>query len=134
MQKILFFCVLLLTGFGLFETSGCYYDNVEELHPELLLNNACDTSGTMSFLTHIQPILGNSCGANNSCHNAQGASGGVVLENYAGVKSSVDSGKLLSSITWDGNASQMPKDSPSPLSDCSIAKIRKWIDAGAPNN
>jgi hypothetical protein len=57
-----------------------------------------------------------------------------VLENYAGVKSSVVNGKFLSSILWDGNAVQMPKNSPTKLSDCSIAQIQKWIDAGAANN
>lgn len=115
-------------------SGGCYFDNLQELHPELLLNSNCDTAATMSFQTHIKPILNNSCGANNSCHNTQGAGGSVILETYAGVKSSVTSGKLLSSITWDGNASQMPKSSPTQLNDCSITKIQKWIDAGTLDN
>ena len=123
--------ILLL---GLFFSGGCYYDNFQELHPEVLLNNDCDTTSIMSFQTHINPILSNSCGANNSCHNTQGAGGGIILDNYAGVKSAVNSGKLLSAITWDGNASQMPKNSPSKLNDCAITQIQKWIDAGAPNN
>lgn len=124
---------LLLLG-GLLSGSGCYFDNLQELHPELLLNDNCDTTSTMSFSAHIQPILSNSCGANNNCHNTSGAGGGYVLENYSGVKSAVDNGKLLSSIIWDGNAAQMPKGSPSQLSNCSIAKIQKWITSGAPNN
>lgn len=134
MKKIIWISsgLLLLTS-ALF-SGGCYFDNLEELHPELLLNGTCDTTGTMSFTTHIQPILSNSCGSNNSCHNAQSASGGVILATYAGVKATVTSGKFLSSITWDGNASQMPKDSPTKLSDCSTAKIQKWIDAGANDN
>ena len=114
--------------------SACYFDNLQELHPELLLNNNCDSSSNMSFQTHIKPILSNSCGANNSCHNAQGAGGGYILENYSGVKSAVTSGKLLSSILWDGNANQMPKGSPSKLNECSTSKIQKWIDAGALDN
>lgn len=114
--------------------NSCYYDNVQELHPQLLLDSNCDTTAVMSFQTHIQPILNNSCGANNSCHNPQGAGGGYVLQNYNGVKSAVNSGKLLSSILWDGNAQQMPKGSPTQLSDCSIAKIQKWVDAGALDN
>lgn len=118
----------------LLSVSGCYYDNLEELHPELLLDSSCDTTATMSYQTHIQPILSNSCGANNTCHNTQGAGGGVILENYAGVKEAAGSGLLLSSIVWDGNAQQMPKGSPSQLAACSIAKIRKWVEAGAPNN
>ena len=133
MKQIRWFLPSLLLLGWLF-SGGCYFDNLQELHPELLLDNNCDTSATMSFQTHIKPILSNSCGANNSCHNTQGAGGGVILETYAGVKSSVTSGKLLSSITWDGNASQMPKSSPTKLSDCSITKIQKWIGAGSLDN
>lgn len=125
---------ILLVVAGLFFSGGCYYDNVQELHPELLLNNDCDTTSTMSFQTHIKPILNNSCGANNSCHNTLGASGGVILDNYADVKTVVNSGKLMSSILWDGNASQMPQSSPTQLNSCSIAKIQKWVDAGALDN
>lgn len=134
MNKIFFVIPTLLLLAGLFFNSGCYFDNLQELHPELLLNNNCDTTSNMSFQTHIKPILNNSCGSNNSCHNTGGAGGGVILENFSGVKSAVNSGKLLSSITWDGNANQMPKGSPSKLNDCSIAKIQKWIDNGALDN
>jgi hypothetical protein len=134
MNRIFFiFPVLLLLVAALFNT-GCYFDNLQELHPELLLDNNCDTTSNMSYQTHISPILNNSCGANNNCHNTSGAGGGVILETFAGVKSSVESGKLISAIIWDGNASQMPKGSPSKLSDCSIAKIQKWVNAGALDN
>ncbi len=132
-NKILFFSSLCLLGISLFQSS-CYYDNVQELHPELLLNNDCDTSAVMSYQTHIKPILNNSCGANTSCHNSQGAGGGVILDTYSGLKSNVDNGKLMSSILWDGNTSQMPKNSPAQIKDCSIAKIQKWIAAGALEN
>lgn len=124
--------LILLLAIGLF--TGCYYDNLEELHPELLLNSSCDTSGVMSYQTHIKPIFSASCGANNACHNASGAGGGYVLGTYAGVKSAVTSGKLMSSILWDGNASQMPKGSSTQLNACAIAKIQKWIDEGSIDN
>ena len=134
MKKITGFIPFLLLLVGLLYQSSCYFDNLQELHPELLLNNNCDTTATMSYQTHIKPILSNSCGANNSCHNAQAASSGVVLENYSGVKSAINGGKFMSSILWDGNSIQMPKDSPSKINDCSIMQLQKWIDAGALNN
>ena len=134
MKNILLLTPILLGFADILVNGGCYFDNLQELHPELLLNNDCDTTVAISYQTHIKPILSNSCGANNNCHNASGAGGGYVLENYAGVKSAADNGKLLSSIIWDGNANQMPKGSPSKLSDCSIFKIQKWIDNGALNN
>lgn len=115
--------------------SGCYYDNNQELHPELLLGgDNCDTTGTISFEVHIRPILSGSCGSNNSCHSAAGAGGGVVLANYNGVKTAADNGKLWSALIWDGNASRMPKNSASQINDCYQAQIRKWLDQGAPNN
>lgn len=126
------FSIGLLTG--LMIQASCFYDNVQELHPELLLNNDCDTSAVMSYQTHIKPILNNSCGANTSCHNSQSAGGGVILDTYAGLKSNVANGKLMSSILWDGNTSYMPKSSPAQIKDCSIAKIQKWIAAGALDN
>ena len=119
----------------LLSSGGCYYDNNQELHPETLLGaTQCDTSGTMSYQANIVPILKNSCGSENSCHNASGAGGGVVLNTYAGVNASVGTGKLWSAISWDGNASQMPKNSASQLNDCYMSQLYKWIQAGAPNN
>ena len=134
MIKKTIFLYSFLMLFGLLISGGCYYDNLAELHPELLLDSSCDSTGIMSYQTHIKPILTNSCGANNSCHNTQGAGGNVILENHAGVKTVVNNGKFLSSIIWDGNAQQMPKGSPSKLNSCSIIKIQKWVNAGALNN
>ncbi|HNL39813.1 MAG: hypothetical protein U0U46_08755 [Saprospiraceae bacterium] len=125
--------LLLALPLALLVADSCYYDNLEEIHPELLLTD-CDTTGTISYQTDIVPIMVGSCGANNSCHNTSGAGGGFVLENYAGVKNAVESGLFISAITWDGNASQMPSGSSSKISDCYIAKISKWVASGYPNN
>jgi hypothetical protein len=122
------FATLVLAG-------GCYYDNLEELHPELVLNNqTCDTTVTISFKNDIQPILQNSCGSNNSCHQIGGTGGIVELQDYAGVKAIAANGKLISSIIWDGNASQMPSGSSSKISDCYIGKIQKWVNENYPDN
>ena len=119
---------------GLLYFPGCYYDNNEELHPELLLNNgSCDTTVVIRYSADIQPILNSSCGANNSCHNASTTSG-VLLNSYNGVKSVANDGRLWSAVIWDGNASFMPQASSSKINDCYLAKIRKWLDEGAPNN
>lgn len=134
MKNIHFLSVLcsLLLVWG---TQGCYYDNNEELHPELLLmdNTVCDTSVVISFANHIQPILSSGCGINNSCHGANNTSG-VPLQTYNGVKVAATDGSLWSSVTWDGNASAMPKNSTAQLDACALAEIRKWLNEGAPNN
>ena len=134
MNRIFVIAPTLFLLVAFLSNSGCYFDNLQELHPEVLLNNSCDTTSTMSYQTHIIPILINSCGSNNTCHNTAGAGGGVILDNYANVKSAVNSGKLISAITWDGNASQMPKNSPSKLNDCSVTQIKKWVNEGALDN
>lgn len=127
-------CFLLLSLILIWFSTGCYYDNNEELHPELLVGGeVCDTTVTIKYSTDIQPILDSSCGSGNSCHNAS-ASSGVVLAAYAGTRAVALDGRLWSAIVWDGNASFMPQGSSSKINACYQAKIRKWIDEGAPDN
>ena len=134
MNKVTGSLLILVLSTGFLSLTGCYYDNNEELHPELLIGGSgCDTTVTIRYSTDILPILNNSCGANNSCHNAT-TTNGVVLGTFAGCKAAVTNGKLWSAIVWDGNASFMPSGSSSKINDCYQAKIRKWIDEGAPDN
>ncbi len=113
---------------------GCYYDNNEELHPELLVGgNNCDTTVVIKLSSDVQPILNSACGANNSCHNSS-TSSGVVFTDYASTRAVALDGRLWSAIIWDGNASFMPQGSSSKINDCYQATIRKWIDEGAPDN
>lgn len=87
---------------------------------------ACDTTNITYTLT-IQPIMQNSC---VGCH---GTSGGIALDSYANVKKQVDNGRLNCTINWASGCSAMPKNT-AKLSDCKLKQIKKWIDAGAPNN
>jgi hypothetical protein len=119
---ILFALALLLAGLG-----SCNYDNLAELHPEI----NCDPT-SVSFAGDIVPIISGSCSSlAASCH---GPGSSKPLDTYAGVKLQVDEGKLLSSVTWDGNARQMPEGKSSKIDDCSISKITQWIADGAQNN
>jgi hypothetical protein len=114
--------------------SGCYYDNYAEIKPMAYLNETCDsTISTVSYSNHIVPILNNSCGLNSSCHGNNAVSN-VDLTSYNDVYA-VSQGYLLwHVVNWTTNYSKMPKGSQTKISDCNIALIRKWIDAGAPNN
>ncbi len=123
---------LLLTVFLLAGMGGCSYDNLAELHPEL----ECDPTVPVSFANDIVPIMSGSCSSlSASCHGPDNFNN-ALLNDYAGVKTQVDNGKLISSITWDGVATQsmMPSGSSNKIEDCSIGKIERWIAAGAPNN
>ncbi|MBK9639460.1 MAG: hypothetical protein IPO63_17275 [Bacteroidetes bacterium] len=105
--------------------SGCYYDVEEELYPN---NGVCDTSNITYALT-IAPMMNSSC---NSCHSGSAPSGNIDLSNYANVKLYVDDGSLYGSMSHDPNWSQMPQGG-NKLDDCTLLKLKMWIDKGAPN-
>jgi len=117
--------IILLLSF-----SGCYYDSKEFLYPQL--NTTCDTTN-ITFSGSVKPILNNWC---ISCHsNAAAASSGgnIKLQDYADVYIQANNGKLLGSLMHSGGFSPMPKNS-AMRTDCEIATIQKWINAGALNN
>lgn len=95
------------------------------------LNNGCNSCDTADFKysTAIQPIIQNNC---VGCHSGSSASGNINLSTYAGVKAVVVNGKLFGSISWAAGYSAMPKGA--KLTDCKIKQVKKWIDAGSPNN
>lgn len=130
-NRLIVFSLLIIF---LFTFNGCYYDNFAELHPGVGLVSTCDsTKAVVSYANDIVPILNNSCGTNNSCHGASNTSF-VDLSNYSGVFASSQGYVLWHVVAWTPNYSKMPKGSSVKISDCQIALIRKWIDAGAPNN
>lgn len=131
MKKIIFLIAVV------FYFSFCTND-IGKLQDSLTQNYQaaqCDTTTTViSYSTDIVPIMNTSCGAaNTSCHSS-GASSLVYLDFWGGVNYSASTGNFLSSITWDGTASNMPKNSPNKLTACEIKKITKWVNMGAPNN
>ncbi len=129
-MKKTFYILLLCSATFL---ASCYYDNFAELNPGAELNQVCDTTGTISFATQVQPILANSCNSGSASCHAAGAISGWDLSDYAGVVNSANN-TLVSSIIWDGNASQMPKNSPTKIDDCSSVTIQLWVSQGMLNN
>jgi hypothetical protein len=122
--KVLLLLLLLLPG----AQWGCTHDSEEELYGKPDIAN-CDLSQATYALT-VRPILQQHC---YSCHASSIASGTVTLDDYAGVKKQMDNGKLLGSIKHLPGHPPMPQNGPK-LSDCHIALITKWFDAGALNN
>lgn len=90
---------------------------------------ACDTLN-VTFSQTLKPILNFYC---VGCHSGTGASGGVHLDTYAGVKTVAESGKLYGVISWAPGFQKMPQGG-NKLDACTIAKFKVWIDDGAPNN
>ena len=95
-------------------------------------NNICDMcdSANIKYSTGIKPLIQNKC---QGCHNPASLGGNIDLSTYAGVKASVTSGRLYGSITWASGFSAMPKGG-IKMPDCEIKQVKKWIDAGSPNN
>ena len=95
-------------------------------------NNGCDRCDTTSFAfsTAIKPLLQSKC---TGCHNPASPGGGIDLSTYAGVKASALNGSLYGSVNWASGFSKMPQGG-SKMPDCEIRQIKKWIDAGTPNN
>lgn len=115
---------LLLVFLFLASATGCYYDNKTELYP-----NICDT-GTVSFATFVKPAIERDC---KVCHSGTNPIGVVPLNNHAEIAASAASGKLYGSLSWSVGFQAMPQGG-NKWTECDLTKIKKWIDAGAPNN
>ena len=89
----------------------------------------CDSSN-FTYSGGVRPILQTYC---LGCHNGDAAAGGFIpLGAYVSVKDVVNAGLMMPAIDHTGFF-PMPKNG-AKLSDCKIAIIRKWIEAGAPEN
>lgn len=88
----------------------------------------CDTSN-ITYVGYIQSKL-NIC---KSCHVAGNNQGGIDLSTYIKVKKYVDNGTLLGTIEHNPKYPPMPKLL-KPFDVCAVAKIRAWVNAGAPFN
>lgn len=89
----------------------------------------CDTNN-FAFAANVQPLVNTSC---KGCHNATTAGGGISLTNYSEIKNSVQNGKFICSIERTAGCSPMPQGG-NKLESCKITQIKKWLNAGCPNN
>lgn len=126
----------LLTILGLIlSLSSCYYDSTDELNPTLPDVNTCDTTNViMNYTNDIAPIMDQSCGAGNAnCHQSGNTASGYNLDNYTEVTYTVMDGSLLGTILHENGYNPMPSGG-GTLDDCSINKIKSWINHGYPEN
>jgi hypothetical protein len=81
---------------------------------------------TVTFSGNIAPMIASKC-AVSGCHDASSSNGPGPLINHASIFAS------RSAIQNAVNSNRMPQGGP-PLSDTEKARIKCWIDGGAPNN
>jgi len=105
----------------------------------MLAFDRCRADETISFRSHIAPILRDACLA---CHNAKKAEGSYRVDSYAELIKAGDSGEppvatieegggeFLRRITCDDDFERMPADS-DPLSPEQTERIRAWVVAGS---
>jgi hypothetical protein len=116
---VIFLVIIILS------MNSCYYDKEEVLYPQTV----CDTA-VITYSQTIAPIISSFC---NSCHGGTTPSAGIKLDTYTDAKMQVTNGRLWGAVSHATNYSPMPKNAPQ-LNACNLSKIRKWLDAGAPNN
>jgi hypothetical protein len=122
MIRLAFFFILFI-----FTLSGCYYDKENELYPT---QANCDTTGVMTYSQAIAPIMTANC---NTCHSSGNPSGGVITSNFDGLSIVAKNGRLYGAVSHQQGFLPMPNGA-DPLSSCDVTKIKKWVDAGSPNN
>ena len=105
--------------------SGCTYSQGGEPSP-------CNDTRPATYAAVISPIFDANC---RQCHGSavyQTLGGGNDYSDYNGIKRQSAS-LLLGSVKHAAGYDPMPKGG-AKLSDCDIARIQSWIEAGQPNN
>ncbi|MCR6640174.1 MAG: hypothetical protein NVV82_14590 [Sporocytophaga sp.] len=120
-RHILFIFLLTLI------VNGCAYNNFEELYPQTINNNPCDSSVASTYNLSVKYILSNNC---LTCHSSDVAYGGVVLDNYESVREQAQKGALMGAILHKSGYQPMPPGTSIP--QCQIDKIQQWVDANEP--
>ena len=126
MQKVSTY--LLAAVLLMISVSSCYYDNEQYLYG--VTQTCTDTTTNISYAQKLVPIFNQSC---YGCHTGSFPSGGILMGTYAADKALAVNGKLYGSISHASGFSAMPKGS-AKLSACSVSAVKKWVDAGSPNN
>jgi len=99
-----------------------------------IITTPCDTLAAMSFSTDIVPILSTNC--TNGCHDNVGLGHSLLTASDVQQDTFIvfnNTSYLVYSLIDTIPSKRMPLGRPA-LSACQIAKIRKWVLAGAQDN
>jgi hypothetical protein len=122
-KSVFYFTIIFvfLISFIILVPPGCKDYNKVDLYPP------CDTT-QIGYAGDILPIVNANC---IPCHTEANAFGGQVLVTLEGARIPARNGLLLKAVTHDPSVIPMPKGG-GMLDDCSINKIRRWINLGEP--
>jgi len=124
MKRIFPLLLIILITVTFFST-GCYYDKEEILYPYTV----CDTAA-VKYSSTVAPVLSSYC---IGCHGGSTPSAGIKLDTYTDVKIQAANGRLWGAVSHATSYSAMPKNA-TQLNTCNLAKIKKWLDEGYPDN
>ncbi|MFO7830300.1 MAG: hypothetical protein R6V23_16900 [Bacteroidales bacterium] len=123
--KITLFARVYFFIFLIIILSSCTFDNEEDL----LKDFTCDTTDVSYHdLTYIFSDICANCHNETFTYREE-----IKMDNYENVKSSINTGLVWPAINHESGVPPMPNGLPK-LSDCDLAKIQAWIDAGMPEN
>lgn len=80
-------------------------------------------TATITYTNYVAEVMRQHC---TSCHGGNSPSKGIALETYQQVRASAETGKWYQAMA---NGSMPPSGK---LDDCTLAKLKKWIDSGYP--
>ena len=120
------FVLAIISTFGLWSITSCYYDNEEYLYPN---PPSCDTTN-ITYSGTVVPILEVNC---YTCHNSVNQQGGIVVDNYDDLQVVINNGTFRGAINHLDGYSPMPQGG-EKLNECDLTQINFWLDNGAPNN
>lgn len=98
------------------------------LNPDLLAKPVAGECDSIKFSADVNPIITANCNT-PGCHDT--GSGNGDFTTYTGIKAKVDNGTFKARV-MDGNPTFMPASGALPADQ--IAKLKCWLDKGAPNN
>ena len=122
------FLVPILIAVVLFVTS-CDYNNKEDMFP---ISETCDTMN-VSYSETIVPIITTYCLGCHSNTSAPLIGDNNRLEDYSDLKDYIENGSFWGSLNGEPAYEQMPFNG-SKLDDCTLLKVKSWIDKGYPEN
>lgn len=99
-------------------------------------NETCDENPTgcntanVTYSGFVSPLLTTYC---VGCHSGGAPSGGITLNTYNGVRTVALNGRLFGAISHSSGFQPMPRGG-AKLPQCTIDKVKAWIDDGAQNN
>lgn len=119
LRVLLGFCLIVIS-------TSCVQENLEEDFGE------CETDN-VRYSVDIVDMMNANCHACHGAANYQNFGAGINLSTYSSLKVYVDNGRFLGAVDHQDGFSAMPQGR-SKMDDCTIDKIKSWINEGAQNN